>query len=313
MALDQQTEMRRQLDSRLKEVTDMMGHQGRGVGERLDAAAKAVNTVNQRLSSLEESNKRIHDIGKDIASLQEILRAPKLRGSLGELFLENLLAQILPRRDLYALQHTFKSGEKVDAVIFLRDSLMVCVDAKFPLENFKKMIESTGTEEVDAKKTAALKKLFITDVKKHVDAIASKYILPAENTLDFALMYIPAENVYYETITRELDQESHISQYALSKKVIPVSPNTFYIYLQTLLIGLRGMQVEKSAQDILKQLSQLKGDFERFSESYALVGSHLSHTTSSFQKSEKQLEKMQGKLLHIENPGEKTEVPLQIS
>ncbi|MEK7544716.1 MAG: DNA recombination protein RmuC [Patescibacteria group bacterium] len=310
MALEQQTEMRRQLDDRLKEVSKVMGESGRNIGERLDTAAKVVNTVNQRLSQLEESNKRIHDIGKDISSLQEILRAPKLRGSLGELFLENLLAQILPRRDLYALQHTFKSGEKVDAVIFLRDSLMVCVDAKFPLENFKKMIETQGDEEADAKKVIALKKLFITDVKKHVDAIASKYILPTENTLDFALMYIPAENVYYETITRELDQESHISQYALSKKVIPVSPNTFYIYLQTLLIGLRGMQVEKSAQDILKQLSQLKGDFKRFSESYSLVGSHLGHTVGSFQKSEKQLEKMQGKLLHIENPGEKEEVVL---
>lgn len=302
MSLDQQNEMRRQLDVRLKDVSKIMQYQGRNIGDRLDTAAKVVNTVNTRLSALEESNKRIHDIGKDIASLQEILRAPKLRGGLGELFLENLLAQILPSKDLYAFQYAFKSGEKVDAVIFLRDHLMVSVDAKFPLENFKKMVESEKDQ--DEKKTSNYRKLFVTDVKKHVDAIASKYILPAEGTLDFALMYIPAENVYYETITKDLENEANICNYALTKKVIPVSPNTFYIYLQTLLVGLRGLQIEKSAREILDHLSQLKHDFGNFAESFDLVGTHLGHTTSSYERSEKQLEKMQNRLLYIDGERE---------
>lgn len=289
MSLDQQNEMRRQLDERLKHVTDSMQQQGRNIGERLDNAAKVVNTVNQKLSTLEESNKKIHDVGKDIASLQEILRAPKLRGGLGELFLENILSQILPRRDLYALQYSFKSAEKVDAVIFLKDSMMVSVDSKFPLENFKKMVEC---DPADEKKTQSFRKLFFSDVKKHVDSIASKYILPSEGTLDFALMYIPAENVYYETITKDLENESSVCQYALSKRVIPVSPNTFYIYLQTLLVGLQGMQVEKNAQNILKSLSQLRTDFGKFAEAFELVGTHLNHTSSSYEKSEKSLEKL---------------------
>ena len=137
-------------------------------------------------------------------------------------------------------------------------------------------------------------------MKKHVDAISSKYILPGEGTLNFALMYIPAENVYYETITKDLADEGNISQYALSKRVIPVSPNTFYLYLQTLLIGFKGMQVQKNAQHILDRISQLKGDFGKFAESYELVGSHLAHAQTSFEKSQKKFETFGGKLEKVE-------------
>lgn len=299
-----------QMNLRLKENIEVIQRQHRSVGERLDNAAKVVNSVTVQLSKLQESNKRIHDIGKDLASLQEILRAPKLRGGLGELFLENLLAQIFPRKDLYAMQYTFKSGEKVDAVIFLRDGMMVSVDAKFPLENFKKMADAqTGDDERGA---GAFRKAFMNDVKKHVDDIARKYILPEEGTLDFALMYIPAENVYYETITKNLDEDAgkSISQYALSKHVVPVSPNTFYIYLQTLLVGLKGMQIEKGAKEILKTLGQLKGDFMKFAEDYELVGTHLGRAQGSFEKSEKRLERFQERLERVEVPGASAEPAL---
>lgn len=294
---DQLNAVSKQINDRLREINESQQRSHKSVGDRLDTAAKVVNTVNSRLATLEESNKKIYDVGKDIASLQEILRAPKLRGGLGELFLGDLLAQIFPK-DHYALQYAFRSGEKVDAVIRLRDGLMVPVDAKFPLENFRKMIGSDkdGTE----RDTAAFKKIFITDVKKHIDDIASKYILPDEGTFDFALMYIPAENVYYETVIKDTDDKS-ISQYALSKHVIPVSPNSFYIYLQAILIGLRGLQIEKSAKEILSNLARLRSDFSRFGEDYDLVGKHLTHAQGSYESSQKKFMKFENKLESVEN------------
>lgn len=259
------------------------------IGDRLDNAAKVVSGVQHKLGELGEATKQVFMIGKDISSLQEILRAPKLRGGLGELFLGDLLSQILPPEH-YKLQHRFKSGEAVDAVVNLRDDKLVPVDSKFPLENFKKMLE---TEE-EAEKTR-FRKQFITDVKKHIDKIAKLYILPDEGTFDFALMYIPAENVYYETIIKG-DDEHSLMHYAYNQKVIPVSPNSFYVYLQAILMGLRGMQVEKGAAEILKNLARLSGDVEKFKGDFDLVGTHLTRAKNSYEDSMKRLDRFTDKL-----------------
>lgn len=280
------------VNERLKESSEVMQKTQQSLGERLDNAARVVGGVQKSLGSLEEANRKIYDVGKDIASLQEILRAPKLRGGLGEFFLGDLLSQILPPGH-FAIQHAFRSGERVDAVIKLGGSL-VPVDSKFPLENFKRIFES-GTDEEKAK----AKRQFTGDVKKHIDAIAAKYILPDEGTYDFALMYIPAENVYYETIIKDESNggEKSLSTYALAKRVIPVSPNSFYAYLQAILLGLKGMKIEERAKEIIQYLSRLEGDFAKFREDFNLVGKHLGHAQACYQSAEKRVDQFGQKLL----------------
>jgi DNA recombination protein RmuC len=279
------------VNERLKENGEILERTHQSLGERLDNAARVVGNVQKSLGGLEEANRKIYDVGKDIASLQEILRAPKLRGGLGEFFLEDLLAQILPPQH-FVIQHAFKSGERVDAVIKLGSSL-VPVDSKFPLENFKRMLEAANDDE-----RSRAKRQFVGDVKKHVDAIAGKYILPDEGTYDFALMYIPAENVYYETIIKDDSEgERNLSQYALSKRVVPVSPNSFYAYLQAIVLGLKGMKVEEHAKEIIQYLSRLRGDFAKFQDDFGLLGKHLGHAQTSYQTTEKRLEQFGQRLL----------------
>lgn len=282
------------VSERLKENSEVMQQTQQSLGERLDNAARVVGNVQKSLGGLEEANRKIYEVGKDIASLHEILRAPKLRGGLGEFLLEDLLAQVLPANH-FAVQYAFRSGEKADAVIKLGSSL-VPVDAKFPLENFKRALEAATDED-----RARAKKQFAADVKKHIDAIAQKYILPDEGTYDFALMYIPAENVYYETIIKDDSSgDKSLSQYALGKRVIPVSPGSFYAYLQAIVLGLKGMKVEERAQEILRYLSRLQGDFDRFKDEFALLGKHLGHAQSSYQNADKRVEQFGQKLLAAE-------------
>lgn len=292
------------VNDRLKENAEVLQQTQQSLSERLDNAARVVGNVQKSLGGLEEASRRIYEVGKDIASLQEILRAPKLRGGFGEFLLEDLLAQVLPA-DHFSAQYSFRSGEKADAVIKLGTSL-VPVDAKFPLENFKRALQAESDEE----RTRA-KKQFTADVKKHIDAIAQKYILPDEGTYDFALMYIPAENVYYETIIKdESTAEKSLSEYALNKRVIPVSPGSFYAYLQAIVLGLKGMKVEARAKEIIRYIGRLQGDFARFRDDFDLVGKHLGHAQSSFQSADKRIEQFEQKLLSAEiAPGDPATIP----
>ena len=281
--------LQQRLDAFGQTVAENLQQSTASMNTRLDNAAKVVGDLREKVG-------QIHEVGKAAAELVNILRAPKLRGGMGELFLGDLLAQILPPEH-YRLQHTFQSGEKVDAVIQVGQRL-VPVDAKFPYENFRRVVDAGS----DADRQTA-RKQFLRDVRKHVDAIADKYILPDENTYDFALMYVPAENVYYETIIKQDAGEEHeLLGYALQKHVIPVSPNSFYAYLQTILLGLKGMQVEVRAQEILATLQRLRGDFDRLAENFRLVGKHLTNATGSYADTEKTLTKLDVKLSQIEQP-----------
>jgi DNA recombination protein RmuC len=228
------------------------------------------------------------EISKDISSLQELLRAPKFRGQMGETLLENLLSQVLPK-DHYSMQYRFKTSDAVDAVIRLGERL-VPVDAKFSLENFQKMLDTA-----DEQLKNAHRRKFIQDVKSRVDEIAAKYILPQENTYDFALMYIPAENVYYEVIIKE-----DLFSYSMSKKVIPVSPNTFYAYLQVICLGLKGLKIEENAKAILKGLGGLSVEMNKFKEDFDVLGRHLTDAGRKYEDSAKRLDRFSQRLDNVQ-------------
>jgi DNA recombination protein RmuC len=247
--------------------------------------------VKKDLGKMEEVTREVLEKAKNIADLENLLRAPKFRGGLGELFLGDLLGEFFPPAH-YSLQHKFKTGETVDAVLKIGQS-MVPIDSKFPLENFKKYMDEENDKEREN-----LRKKFISDVKKHIDVISEKYILPDEGTYDFALMYIPAENVYYETILKDesFGEERSIFSYAIQKRVIPVSPNSFFAYLQVIVLGLKGLQIEKSARTIFQALSRLQGDLGRFRKDFQVLGSHLGNAKSKFDDAEKRLERFSDKL-----------------
>ena len=305
------TEQQRAVNEQLRGITEQVNRQlldsSGEISKRLDNAARVIGDVQKNIGELSEASRQIFEVGKNIATLQEILQPPKLRGGLGEQFLGELLSQVLPPQ-FFTLQYMFSNGERVDAVVRLGEKI-VPVDSKFPLDNFKRIIECKTEEE-----RKASQKAFYRDVKKHIDDIASKYIVPNEGTYDFALMYIPAENVYYETITKDdsFGEEKGILNYALKKKVIPVSPNLFFAYLQVIVLGLKGLQIEKDAQKILALLASLKKDLGGFQEDFQLVGKHITNAMNKFEEARRRLDKFNFKLEQIENqpslPLEKKEI-----
>lgn len=263
----------------------------------LKSSGKLMADIHGKLGELGEASRRIHDIGKDIAGLQELLRAPKLRGGIGEFFLEELLAQVLPRA-CFSTQVAFRDGSVVDAVIQVGERRL-CVDSKFPLEAFRQCLA-----EADPARSATLRKEYLRSVKKHIDDISRKYILPSEGTYPFAFMYIPAENVYYETVVRDAESRESggsILEYAAEKKVIPVSPTLFYSYLQTILVGMRGFQVQARTQEILARMEGLTALFERFLDDFNLVGKHVTNSGKAFSNAEKTLARFGGEIRTIQD------------
>jgi DNA recombination protein RmuC len=281
-------QLRQQMESVVQNLNSTTGQ----INVRLDNASRVVQNVSQQLGSLSQATEKIFEATRNISSLEDILKPPKLRGSMGEMLLENVLREVLPSAEFFSFQYAFKTGDVVDAVIRLKDGI-IPIDSKFALDNFRRMIESK-----DEKEREALRREFVRNMKKHIDDIARKYILPDEGTFNFALMYIPAENVYYETIIRSNEPGDGVDLYAYAtqKRVFPVSPNSLYPYLMTLALGLRGLQIEKQAHEILNELARLSGDLERFTKEFRTTGEHIVNAGKKFSEADKKLEKIESKL-----------------
>lgn len=235
--------------------------------------------VRERLGALSEATRRLETMGIAVTEVQQLLQVPKLRGTIGEMWLEELLRQILPASH-YEMQHAFRSGERVDAVLKLGDRL-VPVDAKFPLEACQRMLAAAGAE------AERERRAFLRSLKDRIDEIADRYIRPDEGTYDFALMYIPAENVYYEAVLSAEDagDPTSVLGHAMRRRVIPVSPHTFYAYLLVILHGLKGMQVERQAREIQERLGGLRQQFDAFWAAFETVGAHLGNAQKKFEES----------------------------
>ncbi len=271
-------EMRGSLDQNLGNVQRQLQSQSADLNRRLDNASRVIGGVQKELGTMSEMGKRMKD-------LQEFLQSPKLRGGVGEKVLTDTLRQILPH-DQFATQYSFRDGSIVDAII-KTDQGIIPIDSKFPMENFKKMVRADSEEEKERHR-----RLFVRDVKKHIDEISKKYILPAEGTINFALMYIPSEAVYYEVAV----QNEELDEYAYRRKVTFVSPNTFAYFLKILLLGLQEKKVAESARQILKVLDSIRQESTKFGESLSVLSTHVTHAKSAMDKVSSEYQTFSGRI-----------------
>lgn len=278
------------LDQKLSESNKAARHQ---FGE----SAKIIKDVTEGLARLDETNKQVIGFAEQLQSLENILKNPKQRGILGEYYLEELLKNVFSPGQ-YQMQYQFKDGEIADAVIFLRDNKIIPVDSKFSLENYNRIIE-----EKDAGRREELERDFRNDLKNRIDETA-KYIRPQENTLDFAFMFIPAEAVYYDLLVSKVgaikSSTRDLVSYAVREKhVIPVSPTSFYAYLQTILQGMRALRIERSAQEIRKRVEMLGKHLLGYEEYMRRLGGSLTTTVNSYNKASKEFAKIDKDVVKI--------------
>jgi DNA recombination protein RmuC len=274
--------MEDKLDRRLGDVETKVDRRLDGLDGRLlmqqQSAGQTATQIAEKLERVQGATAQMLARANDLARLEQALRPPKARGGFGELLLGNLLRDMLPG-EAYSLQYGFKSGERVDAVIKI--DKLVPVDAKFPLDNFTRLVDTE-----DEAEGALHAKAFERDVKIHVDAIASKYVRPAEGTYDFALMYLPSESVYYEVVCSKSETLYH---YALEKRVFPVSPTTFHAYLHVIALGLKGLQIEAHAKEVMAYCSGLGKDFDRFRAEFDTLGKHLGNAQTKYGEADRRL------------------------
>ncbi|PJA14332.1 hypothetical protein COX64_02200 [Candidatus Dojkabacteria bacterium CG_4_10_14_0_2_um_filter_Dojkabacteria_WS6_41_15] len=282
-------DVKEHITSRVSENLRFSQSSTKEVNDRLTTASKVIGDLRERISAFEEGSKKITDLGKSIGDLTNVFKAQKMRGGWGEESLESLLVEFMPK-DVLEFQYKYRTdGVVVDAIVKFNDSFLP-IDSKFPLENFIRLNEAKTDEEKTAIKRA-LKK----DIHTHVDSIATKYISKEDKSLDVAFMYIPAENIYYETVIRD-DENLNIKRYCFDKHVVPVSPSTLYAYIQIVLLGMKGMQVSKKAKEILDSIKTMEAEFGRVLESYVMIGGHLMHAQQKYAETDKYLSKFGNKL-----------------
>lgn len=248
-------------------TTDMariLQENSKQLNDRLDKAATVIRDVGKEVGQMAE-------IGRSMKELQDFLKSPKMRGNIGEQVLKDLISQMFPKTSFF-LQYQFRSGERVDAAI-KTDAGILPIDSKFPMENFQRMTKYSR----ESQDYFALQKDFIKDIKKHIETISKKYILPEEGTMDFALMYVPSESVYYELVNT-----TELMEYARRLRVYIVSPSTLYAHLQTILLSFEGKKIEAQSKEVFKLLRSLQHDYEKVEESMGVLGKHLNNASSQF-------------------------------
>lgn len=279
-----------QLDKRMDKTSEQMSQQ-------YQASAKIIRDVTQKLAELDKTNQQVGDIASELKTLQNVLQNPKQRGVLGEYYLGQVLENVLPP-DRFTLQYKFKDGEIVDAVITLDKGKILPVDSKFSLENYNRLVE-----EPDKLKREALAKLFKEDLKKRIDE-TSKYIRPKEKTMDYAFMFIPSEAIYYDLLINKVGMTNtsarDLIEYAFrDKNVIIVSPTTFMAYLQTVLQGLRSLQIEEQAKDIQIRVGELGRHIAAYEMLMQKLGGSLGTTVNHYNNAHKELNKIDKDIMKI--------------
>ena len=264
--------------------------------KQLSESAKLISDVTKQLTKLDETNRRVVDVADELKTLQTVLQNPKQRGVFGEYYLKSVLENVLPPNN-FQMQYKFKNGDIVDAVIFLDKNKILPIDSKFSLENYNRMIAAKNKEEKDRLLTKVK-----NDLKMRIDE-TSKYILPNENTMDFAFMFIPSESLYYDLLVSNVGTGSSsrdLIEYAFrDKKVIVVSPTSFMAYLQTVLQGLRSLQIEEQAKDIQKRVGQLSSHLQKFDEYMGKLGRSLETTVNQYNNAHKELGKVDKDMIKI--------------
>lgn len=250
-----------------REISDTLRSQTRDIHDRLTQAQETIGELKREAGAFAE-------VGRSMKDLQDFLKSPKLRGNLGEQVLNDLIGQLFPKGSFF-LQHRFKTGSIVDVALKTEAGILP-IDSKFPMEQFEVMMKGETKE-----KRESAKREFVRDVKKHIDAISGKYILPEEGTMDFALMYLPSESVYYEVAS-----EPSLLEYARARRVYPVSPTTLYAHLQTILLSFEGKKVEEKSKLVFAHLRAIEKDFSKLSTNFGILGKHITsahkaYTTSS--------------------------------
>ena len=257
------SDLQKGLQNQSKTIADTLHKSTKTLNERLDNAARFIAQVSKEVGQMSE-------IGRSMKDLQEFLKSPKLRGNIGEEVLKDLIGQMFPKNSFH-LQYSFKSGEKVDAAL-KTDGGLLPIDSKFPMENFQKMIKA----ETETEKTKA-KKAFMVDVRKHIRDISKKYILPEEGTMDFALMYVPSEPVYYE-----IANIPDLTDFARKSRVYPVSPTTLYAHLQMILLSFEGKKIEARSRQVFRMLRAINKDYEKTEGVLQVLGKHINNAYNQF-------------------------------
>lgn len=293
LILQQMNELSRVVDSKIGESTKQMND---SVRHQLGESANLIREVTIGLTKLDETNRQVVSFADQLQNLQDILKNPKQRGILGEYYLETLLKNVLAPSQ-YQMQYGFKNGEIVDAVVFVKDKV-IPVDSKFSLENYNRMIETTDKTEKER-----LEKLFVNDLKQRITETA-KYIRPDEGTMDFAFMFIPHEAIYYDLLINKIgavleDTENLIQRAAGKYKVIIVSPTSFLAYLQTVLQGLKAMQIEETTKDIIKRVGEIGVHMKKYEEYHNKLGVSLGTVVNHYNSSSKEFKKIDKDVMRI--------------